>query len=198
MIAVLAAPSNLGLRPPQATSVPGCAKAPEALREAGLHARLLAAGAVDAGVVLPRRYLDDVDPDARRLRNQEAIIDHSRRLADRLGALLTDGHAPLVLGGDCRILVGAGLALARRASTAWSTSTDTPTSATPGTATSARAWPVRTSRPPSGTIGPPSPTSTATGPTSRPAALYTSAAATPTSTSLRCSRSSVPRSLQTG
>ena len=113
-MAVLAAPSNLGLRPPRPTSVPGCAKAPEALREAGLHARLIAAGAVDVGVVLPGRYLDDAEPGSQRLRNQDAIVDHSRRLADRLGALLDDGHAPLVLGGDCSVLVGAGLALARR------------------------------------------------------------------------------------
>ena len=114
MIAVLAAPSNLGLRPPRPTGVPGCAKAPEALREAGLHARLLAAGAVDAGAVLPGRYLDDTGPGSGRLRNQEAIVDHSRRLADRLASLLDDGCAPLVLGGDCSVLVGAGLALARR------------------------------------------------------------------------------------
>jgi arginase len=36
MIALACAPTNLGLRPPQPTSVPGCAKAREALREAGL------------------------------------------------------------------------------------------------------------------------------------------------------------------
>jgi arginase len=48
-MAFVAAPSNLGLRPPQPTSVPGCAKAPEALREAGLFQRLAEFGAVDAG-----------------------------------------------------------------------------------------------------------------------------------------------------
>ena len=45
MLALISAPSNLGLRPPQPGSVPGTAKAPEALREAGLHARRAAAGA---------------------------------------------------------------------------------------------------------------------------------------------------------
>jgi arginase len=59
MIALVSAPSNLGLRPPQPTSVPGCAKAPEALREAGLFQRLAEVGATDAGVVLPGRYADD-------------------------------------------------------------------------------------------------------------------------------------------
>ena len=110
--AVIAAPSNLGLRPPEPGAVPGCAKAPEALREAGLHAALAAAGAVEAGVVLPARYRDDAEPG--RLRNQAAIIEHSRRLADRLAEALDAGCRPLVLGGDCGILLGAGLALRRR------------------------------------------------------------------------------------
>ena len=52
-IAILDAPSNLGLRPPTETSVPGCAKAPGALRDHGLLARL---GARDAGCLTPPRY----------------------------------------------------------------------------------------------------------------------------------------------
>jgi arginase len=114
VIALVAAPTNLGLRPPQPSSVPGCAKAPEALREAGLHSRLVEAGAVDAGVVLSGRYVDDGDPAAGRVRNQDALVDHSRRLATRLEHLLAAGHSPLVLGGDCSLLVSAGLALRRR------------------------------------------------------------------------------------
>jgi arginase len=35
MLAVISAPSSLGPRPPQPGAVPGTAKAPEALREAG-------------------------------------------------------------------------------------------------------------------------------------------------------------------
>jgi arginase len=114
LITLVSAPSNLGLRPPQETSVPGCAKAPEALRQAGLHHALMDGGAEDGGIVLPGRYVDDSAPDSGRLRNQDAIVDHSRRLADSLTDLLHHGRAPLVLGGDCSILVGVGLALARR------------------------------------------------------------------------------------
>jgi arginase len=114
VIALVAAPTNLVLRPPHPSSVPGCAKAPEALREAGLHSRLVEAGAVDAGVVLSGRYVDDADPAAGRVRNQDALVDHSRRLATRLEHLLAAGHSPLVLGGDCSLLVSAGLALRRR------------------------------------------------------------------------------------
>lgn len=118
MITLIAAPSNLGLRPPRPGSVPGTAKAPEALREAGLHERLAAAGAVDGGVVLPGRYLDD---DATRghdrARNESQIVDHARRLADRIETVWRSGRAPLVLGGDCSIVLGAGIATARRGRT---------------------------------------------------------------------------------
>src|SRR5215813_11026653 len=110
-VALLSAPSNLGLRPPAPTSVPGCAKAPEALREAGLHRRLAEFGAQERGVVLPGRYAGDARPGS--LRNQAAIIEHARLLAARIALLRAAGLAPLVLGGDCSILVAAGLALRR-------------------------------------------------------------------------------------
>lgn len=115
MITLLSAPSNLGLRPPEPGSVPGSAKAPEALREAGLYERFTARGATDSGVVLPGRYVadDDVRP-AARVRNEAAFVDHSLRLAARIGDAIDAGQAPLVIGGDCGILVGAGIALKRR------------------------------------------------------------------------------------
>ena len=109
MIALVSAPSNLDLRPPQHTSVPGCAKAPEALREAGLLARFARRGARDAGVVLAGRYADDLAPG--RLRNQDLIIEFARRLAGRIAEIRAVGEFPLVIGGDCSLLIGAGLAL---------------------------------------------------------------------------------------
>ncbi|WP_299055826.1 arginase family protein [uncultured Nocardioides sp.] len=112
MIALLSAPTNLGLRPPQPGSVPGCAKAPEALRGAGLHARLAASGARDAGVVMPGRYLSEVP--AGRSRNEEAIVDHGRRLSAAVSSLWAEDRTPLVLGGDCSVLLGVGHALACR------------------------------------------------------------------------------------
>lgn len=109
MLALLSAPTNLGLRPPHPTSVPGTAKAPEALREAGLFTRFAALGARDAGTVLPGRYADDATPG--RLRNHDLIVDHARRLASRLTAIRAAGDTPLVLGGDCSLIIGAGLSL---------------------------------------------------------------------------------------
>jgi arginase len=110
MIAIVSAPTNLGLRPPEPGAVPGTAKAPEALREAGLHAELSSHGARDAGVVLPGRYVEDPARDPLALRNGLAIADHARRLAARLVDIRRRGEAPLVLGGDCSLLIAAGLA----------------------------------------------------------------------------------------
>lgn len=112
VLAVLSAPSNLGLRPPEPGSVPGTAKAPEALRATGLYERLQAR---DAGLVLPARYVDDDDRrEAGRLRNHAAIVDYSTRLSQRIAEILDATEVPLVLGGDCSILLGAGLALRDR------------------------------------------------------------------------------------
>lgn len=109
-IAVLDAPSNLGLRPPTATSVPGCAKAPGALRDHDLIARL---GARDAGCLTPPRY----DPGDWRpgdgVCHAQSIAAYSRALADRIGAIIDQGEFPVVLGGDCSILLGAALAMHR-------------------------------------------------------------------------------------
>jgi arginase len=47
--------------------------------------------------------------------NPGAIRDYSLKLADAVGAVLSDGEFPAVLGGDCSILLGNLLALRRRA-----------------------------------------------------------------------------------
>jgi arginase len=109
-IAVLDAPSNLGLRPPTPNSVPGCGKAPGALRDHGLVARL---GARDAGCHTPPRF----DPGEWRpgdgVSQAGEIARYTRRLADRIGVIIEAGEFPLVLGGDCSIVLGSALALRR-------------------------------------------------------------------------------------
>jgi arginase len=111
-IAVLDAPSNLGLRPPSPTTVPGCAKAPGALRDHALIARL---GARDAGCLTPPRY----DPGNWRpgdgVCQASKIAGYSVRLADRIGAIIDANEFPVILGGDCSILLGAAVAINRLA-----------------------------------------------------------------------------------
>ena len=48
------------------------------------------------------------------MRNASAIVRFSRDLADRVEELLGKGHFPLVMGGDCSILLGNMLALRKR------------------------------------------------------------------------------------
>jgi arginase len=109
VIAVVDAPSVLGLRPPAPGRVPGARRLPEALRGHRLLERL---GAADAGRVEPPPYSPAIDP-VTGVRNGAAIPGYSTALADRLEELVRAGSFPVVLGGDCSILVGAMLALRR-------------------------------------------------------------------------------------
>jgi arginase len=70
-------------------------------------------GAEDAGSVVPPAYAAAIDP-AIKVRNASGIRDYSLQLADRIDELLGKGRFPLVLGGDCSILLGSALALRKR------------------------------------------------------------------------------------
>lgn len=83
-------------------------KLPWALRRHRLIERL---GAIDAGTVVPPRYLSQWIPGT--VRNEQAIAGYSLSLAERLTELRKDCVFPLVLGGDCSILLGNMLALGR-------------------------------------------------------------------------------------
>ncbi|HEY6238733.1 MAG TPA: arginase family protein [Thermoplasmata archaeon] len=106
-LAVLDAPSNLGLRPPRPGAVPGVARMPKALRERRLLQRL---GAEDGGRVDPPAYSPEPDV-ATGFRNGTSLQEYSTRLAARLRELVRSGRFPLVLGGDCSVLIGAMLGL---------------------------------------------------------------------------------------
>ncbi|WP_082639012.1 arginase family protein [Lysobacter antibioticus] len=109
-LVVIDAPSNLGLRPPAPGVEPGVRKLPEALRATGLLQRLRAddGGRVDAPPYSPAADF------AIGFRNGAALRDYSQALADRLMPLLAQGRFVLVLGGDCSVLLGSGLALKQR------------------------------------------------------------------------------------
>jgi arginase len=102
--AVLSAPSNLGLRALGGRE-PGARELPAALRSRGFVERI---GAADAGVVEAPPYSPDM------ARNRSVMPGFTRALAERVGALLDAGAYPVVLGGDCSILLGSMLALRRR------------------------------------------------------------------------------------
>ena len=109
-IAVVDAPSNLGLRPPDEGKVPGAYRLASSLRSKGIVSRL---GALDGGGVKAQPYTPDLDPETTML-NGRAVREFAVDLAAKVGAVLEDGHFPLVLGGDCSILLGSMLALRSR------------------------------------------------------------------------------------
>lgn len=109
-IAILDAPSNLGLRPPEEGAVPGCYKLPWALRDRGLVRGICA---TDLGSVIPPRYRAQWTP-GQGDRNADAIAAFSTSLADHLSRAHTQHPFVVVLGGDCSILIGNLLALKRR------------------------------------------------------------------------------------
>jgi arginase len=102
--AIIEAPSNLGLRPT------GVELLPETLLRYGLGERLQARHAARLDVP---RYSDVRDPDTLTL-NAQAIAAWSPKLADAIADVLEKNDFPVVLGGDCSILLGSTLALKRR------------------------------------------------------------------------------------
>lgn len=102
--AIIEAPSVLGLFPK------GVETLADALLAAGLAKRL---GARRAGRVEPPPYDDRRDPETKLL-NPQGIANYSAALADAVGRVIDAGEFPVVLGGDCSIVLGCMLALKRR------------------------------------------------------------------------------------
>jgi arginase len=103
--AVIEAPSILGLRPT------GVETMPEALLQAGLIERV---GARHAGRVTPEHAYDFERDSTTLTLNAKGIASYSHVLADAVGTVLDRGEFPIVLGGDCSIVLGDLLALKRR------------------------------------------------------------------------------------
>jgi arginase len=102
--AIVEAPSHLGLR------AEGVEELPDALLADGLAERL---GARRAARLAAPAYDPTIDRETGML-NPGGLRDYSPRLADAVGAVLDRGEFPVVLGGDCSILLGNALALKRR------------------------------------------------------------------------------------
>lgn len=102
--AVIEAPSILGLKPT------GTERLAETLLHHGLAEEL---NARRAGRLTTPAYDASRDPETLTL-NARSIAQWSPELADAVAAVLDRGEFPLVLGGDCSIVLGSMLALKRR------------------------------------------------------------------------------------
>lgn len=99
---VINAPSNLGLRPLRAGHVPGAWRGPEVLGSMGLGEAVKA----DRTIRLERPVYKDEPPPGSRIRNGTALRRFSEKLAEAVGKTIAAGRFPLVVGGDCSILLG--------------------------------------------------------------------------------------------
>src|SRR5262245_31288176 len=99
--AIIEAPSALG------SQLSGVEHAPQALLEAGLATRL---NARLAGRVDPAPY-DSVRDFNTGFLNPRGVASYARSLAPLVERAVRHQEFPVVLGGDCSILLGAALAL---------------------------------------------------------------------------------------
>jgi arginase len=109
-VALLGAPSSIGLRPHHETGAPQeVNRAPEALRGLDLVGRL---DATDLGDVVPPPYQDFERPPGK-ARNEAGVATYSRSLADRIAAGLAEDRFLVVIGGDCSVVLGCLLGAGR-------------------------------------------------------------------------------------
>jgi arginase len=109
-ISVISAPISLGLRPGSKGQEPGSWRAPEVLLNAGLSAKIGARQRID----LARPRYDFDERPGTRIRNGDTLRAFMLELGGRVRAELEARRFPLVLGGDCSVMLGC-LYGARRA-----------------------------------------------------------------------------------
>jgi arginase len=102
-VSLVLAPSNLGLRPTESGGQPGTWRAPQALMDAGL------AHALDAEeiVSLERPKYEFNAQAGTTIRNGLSIRAFSLQLSEKVRDILKMGGLPVVVGGDCSILLGS-------------------------------------------------------------------------------------------
>jgi len=106
--ALLGAPTNLGVSPYPDGNPRHVHETPALLRELGFKETI---GAIDLGDVPAPPFRDRTHVPTT-VRNEDLIVDHTRALAVRIADALARGYFPVVLGGECTILL-AGLLGAR-------------------------------------------------------------------------------------
>lgn len=96
---LISAPSILGLMPS------GVQYLADSLLDAGLEKQLSQSLPLLRVPTLNHLYSDQRDPDTHCI-NTKALHDFSLLLNDKIGSVISQQHFPVVLGGDCSILIG--------------------------------------------------------------------------------------------
>jgi len=106
-ITILEFPSNLGLIEPMPGHEPGVKKLPGWLQKYNFH-NLLKPEKIYS--LSPPPYSMNIDKDSG-VRNANAISEYAKQQADALKKVILEKTFPVVVGGDCSILIGNLLAL---------------------------------------------------------------------------------------
>lgn len=109
-IVLIEAPTNLGLKEPAPGIEPGVKFLPAALEKEGFSELI---GVRQRLFVGPPAYSMHLDKESK-IRNADAIGGYSKKLAAAIRIVIEEDKIPLVIGGDCSVMIGAGLALRQK------------------------------------------------------------------------------------
>ena len=101
-VCIVEFPSNLGLKEPQPGKEPGVKKLPNWLWKHNLHKAIQNKDIIR---IDPLKYSNIRDNDTQIL-NANSLVGYAREQAYLINNLPTQNKFPLVLGGDCSILLG--------------------------------------------------------------------------------------------
>ncbi len=106
-LALIGAPSSIGIKPYDNGTARGLDQAPNVFRALRIVERL---GAIDVGDVVPPPYRDFTRP-PKRTRNEDGVASYSRALANAVADAKRAHPFVLALGGDCSIVLGVLMGL---------------------------------------------------------------------------------------
>lgn len=109
-IIIVEFPSNLGLKEPDKGHEPGVKKLPHWLRKHNFHDLIKHESVVR---VDPPEYSMNLDKTTG-VRNADNIVLYANQQVAVLQEVLAENNFPVVIGGDCSILIGNALALKKR------------------------------------------------------------------------------------
>lgn len=104
---IIESPSNLGLKEPLEGKEPGVKKLPEHLKKHGLHEKINPAQVIHLAAPV---YGSQLDINSGVL-NTYKLVEYAKVQAHELKRVLSTKAFPIVIGGDCSILIGNALAL---------------------------------------------------------------------------------------
>lgn len=106
-IYILEFPSNLGLQEPYSGQEPGVKKLPDFLKKHKFHSSINPLTILRLDPPAYSMTLDEISG----VRNADQIVKYAKEQSQILEKVLSENKFPIVIGGDCSILIGNSLAL---------------------------------------------------------------------------------------